>query len=323
METLITVIVPVYNVEKYLEKCVDSILNQTYKNLEVVLVDDGSTDNSGNLCEDIKKRDGRIKVIHKENGGLSDARNYGINAARGKYIGFIDSDDYIEPDMFESLMRNMIENDADISVCAYDMVYPDKVDIIAEDTGVQVYTTDEAFKVLLHRNNIGVIACNKLINIELLQEVRFPLGRHFEDINTTYKIIDKANKVVYDPRPLYHYIQRVDSINGVNFKKKQFNQKLYDMVSATDELYEFVKLNKSSAIDDISVGCLDYYVRVINQEIIYNIKNNDLIRKAKQIGKNQLFTIIGADYLATKKKMQLSLFLVCFPIYKAMIKILK
>ena len=119
MDEKISVIVPVYNVEQYLERCVDSIINQTYKNLEILLVNDGSTDNSGQLCDELAKKDDRIRVIHKENGGLSDARNVGIDEAEAELIGFIDSDDYIDEDMYETLYRQLRESNADLSMCGH------------------------------------------------------------------------------------------------------------------------------------------------------------------------------------------------------------
>lgn len=122
---LVSVVIPIFNVEKYLEKCVNSLVNQIYKNLEIILVDDGSTDNSGNIANELSKSDNRIKVYHKKNGGLSDARNFGIKQAKGKYIGFIDSDDYIENEMYEFLYNNLIENKADISICGRFVNYDD------------------------------------------------------------------------------------------------------------------------------------------------------------------------------------------------------
>ncbi|MBR1540013.1 MAG: glycosyltransferase [Clostridia bacterium] len=126
-EELISIIVPVYKVEKYLDKCINSIVSQTYKNLEVILVDDGSPDSCGKMCDEWTQKDTRIKVIHKENGGLSDARNFGLDCAKGKYIQFVDSDDYIEKDMIEFLYKNLKENNADISICSNYMVDEENV----------------------------------------------------------------------------------------------------------------------------------------------------------------------------------------------------
>lgn len=126
MNDLISIIVPVYNVEKYLNKCIDSIINQTYKNIEIILVDDGSTDNSGKICDEYLLRDSRIKVIHKNNGGLSSARNEGINISSGEYIGFVDSDDWVEPNMYEEMYKKILYSNADIVDCGYWKEYENK-----------------------------------------------------------------------------------------------------------------------------------------------------------------------------------------------------
>ena len=320
---MITVVVPVYNVKEYLEKSVGSIRNQTYKNLEIILVDDGSTDGSRELCDKFAGDDKRIRVIHKKNGGLSDARNCGIDNASGEFISFIDSDDYISENMIEKLYMNLISNSADISACGYKMVYPDHVVTICEGEKIQVYSTEESFKFLLHKNNFGVVAWNKLYKRRLLQEIRYPLGKHFEDINTTYKILAVSNKVVYDPAPLYFYMQRSDSINGVNFKSGHFNSRNYDMETAADELISYVYQNQKYLSPDIRIGCLEYYLRVLNQEIIYSVKNERVYKKAKDLSKDMIKDIIKAEYLGKMKKCQMILFDKCYFFYKIFIKLLK
>ena len=323
MPTLITVVVPVYNVESYLKKCVTSICNQTYAALEIILVDDGSTDSSGKICDNLAMADPRTKVLHKKNGGLSEARNYGIAAARGEYIAFIDSDDYIEVSMLETLFSNLDKYNADISVCAYDMEYPQQSAVISEGNSLIVYAKEEAFKVLLHKNNIGVIPCNKLYKTSLFHNVRYPVGQHFEDINTTYKLIANAAKIVYEPKVFYHYVQRTDSINGINFKNKTFNKKLYDMELAADELQKYISVHCKPALPEISIGCCDYYLRIINQEILFKINNPVLQKKARHIIKKYLPNIINAYYLSYKKKLQMLMFGYLWPIYKLAVKNLK
>ena len=320
MNEIISIVVPIYNVEEYVTKCVESICKQSYQNLEIILVDDGSTDASGNLCDELFGMDGRIKVIHKANGGLSDARNCGIEIATGDYIAFIDGDDYIAPRMFETLLGNLKRFDADVSACGYDMVYSDHVINICEGTFVKKYSTVEAFKVLLHKYNMGVVAWNKLYKKELFHKIRYPFGKHFEDINTTYKIISKAKTIVYDPVPLYHYIQRNDSINGQNFKNKKFNKKIYDMEQAADELLAYVLANQKQAIKEVSIGCCDYYIRVINQEVVYGIENKKLREKTKKILRKNVWSVCFADYIESKKKLQMLLFMHCFTLYKLIVK---
>ena len=167
MSKLISVIVPVYNVEKYLEKCVSSIVNQTYKNLEIMLVDDGSTDSSGKMCDEFAKKDDRIKVIHKPNGGLSDARNSALKIAKGDYIGFVDSDDYIADDMFETLCDLMEDNNSDISIVSFYEIYNNKLIGVRDSKELENMTKLEAMKELLIDSKIQSYAWNKLFKREL------------------------------------------------------------------------------------------------------------------------------------------------------------
>lgn len=154
----ISIVVPIYNVEKYLDQCVKSIINQTYKNLEIILVNDGSIDNSGKICDKYKRQDNRVIVIHKENGGSSDARNVGIQIATGKYIGFVDSDDYIEKDMYEFLYNNMINENADISCCNRFLLWSNKKQIYGEKKYYAVMNSKEAIKKSCEIGYIGVSA---------------------------------------------------------------------------------------------------------------------------------------------------------------------
>lgn len=323
MNDLISVIVPIYNVEKYLEKCLKSICNQTYHNLDIVLVDDGSTDNSSTICDNYTQKDKRIQTIHKKNGGLSDARNCGISHSKGDYLIFVDSDDYIDLDMIKMLYNNLIEMDADISVCGYNMIYNNRVVPICDGKTRVVYSPLDALKVLLKRENMGVIACNKLYKKGIFHNVRYPVGQHFEDINTTYKLIVASHKIVYTPRPMYYYVQRETSINGMNFQTQKFNDKLYDMETAADELLNFVATNYSNAETDVSIGCLDYYLRIIDQEILFGIDNAPLIKKAKILAKKYILSIFTTQNINLKKKIQILIFITNLQLYKTLIKFLK
>ena len=219
MSKLISVIVPVYNVEKYLEKCVSSIVNQTYKNLEIMLVDDGSTDSSGKMCDEFAKKDDRIKVIHKPNGGLSDARNSALKIAKGDYIGFVDSDDYIADDMFETLCDLMEDNNSDISIVSFYEIYNNKLIGVRDSKELENMTKLEAMKELLIDSKIQSYAWNKLFKRELFDGLEFPTGKNFEDIATTLLLFERANKVTLLEEPKYYYLRRDDSIVGVrNYK---------------------------------------------------------------------------------------------------------
>ena len=320
---LISVIVPVYNVEKYLNKCVHSILEQTYRNLEIILVDDGSTDNSGVLCDELSKSDKRIAVFHQKNGGLSSARNLGIKNSHGQMLSFIDSDDFIERDMLEVLYSHLMNYEADISVCGYTMLYPDKERIICNGMEVKVYDKLEALKNMFLVNDIGFISCNKLFKKSLFDNITFPIGKHFEDINTIGKVISKAEKVIYDPISKYNYIQRNDSINGNNFQKRKFDKKIYDLYFASMDVYNFIEKNYPSILYEASIGCINYNLRVINQLIVFKIKDEKVYQKTKKLIKSNLKKIINDSKISIFRKIQYILYCYGYFIYRIIIRIMK
>ncbi len=217
---LISVIVPIYNVEKYLERCIKSIINQTYSNLEILLVDDGSKDRCSEICDEYANVDSRITALHKINGGLSDARNYGIDRSKGDYIILIDSDDYIHRDMIRILVEETIREKSDITICTYKYVYdnePDEKDkefdhrvetrVLDRNTAQEMYYTSDMTLDL-------TVAWNKLYRRSLFENIRYPVGKIFEDEYTTYKLLYKCEKICYIKLPLYYYLQRSDSIIG-------------------------------------------------------------------------------------------------------------
>ena len=210
--SLISIIVPVYNVEKYLEKCVESIINQTYKNLQIILVDDGSKDNSGKICDEFKLKDDRIEVIHKTNGGLSDARNAGLKIAKGDYIGFVDSDDYVEKDMFETFLSLIEKYNADISIVSYYEFENGK--FVEKDYTNELIKMNslEGLKQILIDKKIPNYSCNKLFKRNLFNDIKFPVGKKFEDIATTYRFFEKANLIIFKDVAKYYYIRRENSI---------------------------------------------------------------------------------------------------------------
>lgn len=209
---LISIIIPVYKVEKYLEKCIESVLKQTYTNLQIILVDDGSPDNCGKICDEYAKKDSRIEVIHKANGGLSDARNVGISKAKGRYIGFVDSDDYIKEDMYEILLNLIKKYDADVSICnLYDVIDENEC-IRNKENGIREYSRLDILKEVLLDKNIQSYAWNKLYEKELFDEIKYPIRKKYEDIGTTFYVFEKCNKIVVTSEPEYYYLKRSDSL---------------------------------------------------------------------------------------------------------------
>ncbi|MHB8128922.1 MAG: glycosyltransferase family 2 protein [Mobilitalea sp.] len=218
--------VPVFNTEIYLERCLISIINQTYKNLELILVDDGSTDRSGEICDDYAKMDKRIKVIHQTNRGQSVARNRAIDISSGCYMGFVDSDDYIEKDMFEILYLSCVCNNSDIAICGYSRVNEDGniIKTCFPSTKSEVISKREAVYEILKDTKIYSFLWDKLFKKQLFESIRFPEGKIFEDVATVFRIAEKANKISLCPYSKYLYIIRGSSTINVKSYKRYKNQ---------------------------------------------------------------------------------------------------
>lgn len=224
MNPLISVIVPIYDVEKYLARCVDSIVNQTYKNLEIILVDDGSPDLCPQMCDDYAEKDSRIKVVHKKNGGLSDARNAGMAVAKGEYISFIDSDDYVSDDFFECLLDVMNKENSDIAECSVVKLYEDnRFDEFSDDLSVKTYDTQDAMSVLIAENPFHQHVWNKLYKTELVRDIPYAVGKLNEDEFWTYQVFGRANKVSKLNKTMYYYFQRNSSIMGVGYNIRRLD----------------------------------------------------------------------------------------------------
>ena len=212
-EELISIIVPIYRTEKYLKKCIESIQAQLYRNIEIILIDDGSPDECGNICDQFAKQDKRIRVYHIDNSGLSSARNYGIQRAHGEWIGFVDSDDWIEPNMYKNLYRNAIQYAADISTCGCYLEYRNKTVLEKQDFTTRLYSTIiDLGKGYYEDKIIGNYAWNKLYKRDVFNKVMFPEGKYFEDWYITTRHIRIGYKTVSSTEPLYHYRQRINSI---------------------------------------------------------------------------------------------------------------
>lgn len=219
---LITVIVPCYKVEPYLPTCIDSILRQTYRHLEVLLVDDGSPDNSGRICDDYAKKDTRITVIHKENGGLSDARNVAIDQAKGEWITFIDSDDFVADDYVETLYGLAIDFGCDCSVCRFRTFKEGSKPVNRHVSPIkEMFTPMKAVEQMFYQEKFDNNAHAKLYHRRLFESgIRYPKGLVFEDLATTYKLLLQSHGVAYTDAELYYYLLRADSIEGSYSAKK-------------------------------------------------------------------------------------------------------
>lgn len=220
MESLISVIVPVYNVEKYLNRCIDSIINQTYRNLEIILIDDGSTDFSGKLCDDIKQEDARISVIHKINGGLSSARNVGLDIMTGEYVMFVDSDDYISENCVEYLYDLILKTKSQIAIGNYEITSSSKCLLSSAQENVEQISGREALNRQFGKNTVQYVsAWAKLYEAKLFKQLRFPRGCLHEDEGTTYKALYFSDSVVVSNRAVYAYYCNLESITKKPKKK--------------------------------------------------------------------------------------------------------
>lgn len=238
-ETLLSVIIPVYNVEEYLVKCVDSILGQTYQNLEVILVNDGSTDTSGSICDAFVQKDSRVRVIHKENGGLSSARNAGLDAAKGEYISFIDSDDWIEPNAYAHLLGLMER-------CQVKLVCGGNMDVYGETGERKLGLTPEKEEVITAEEMVGRMflwqgcdssVCDKIFHRSLLENFRFPEGKVSEDVAITYKIVLGAETVAMSNLPFYNYYHRTGSIS----RATEITDKFFHFSQHTEQIYAYIR----------------------------------------------------------------------------------
>ena len=302
-QNLISVIVPVYNVEDYLEECINSILSQTYTNLEILIVNDGSTDNSLEILQKFSQKDSRISVFTKENGGLSSARNYAIDRANGKYFTFIDSDDYIEENYIEYLMESLIDNEADISIVnSYHMINGKRKDIINNDGSVSIFSRREVLEKMYSKENdfIGILqsAQGKLYKKKLFNNIRYPLGKKYEDAFTTYKLYLNSEKIVYTNIALYAYRIREGSILRSGYSLSNL-----DVLEMFEERINILENNGYDTKTDRYYFCNKLFKeRILLSIHSFNVnKNRELIEKYK-ITKNDIW-----DSLIWKEKMKLTL----------------
>lgn len=308
---LITVVVPVYKVEQYLAECVDSILNQTYTNLEIYLVDDGSPDRCGEICNEYAKKDSRIRVIHQENKGLSGARNSAIDVFKGEYITFVDSDDWISNEMIERLYKNLIEYDAQMSCTSPDSFYEDGTHTTTKYNGeVFVYTKEQALDCFLFNDYLTPCVWGKLYMRNLWTSVRCPEGMLFEDQFTTYKLIDQCNKIIYCTKPMYHYRKRAGSIGHSEFKRNT-----YDLYNAIHEEYEYIHTRYGQKVPNITVARITWEIVFANMMIAAGFKDHKVKAEVQKFARKNLTKVWKCNYISILRKGQISLFALSYPVY--------
>lgn len=326
MSDLISVIIPVYNVKEYLERSVESVLEQTYQNLEIILVDDGSTDGSADMCDAYAQRDGRVIVIHKENQGAASARNAGLDIAKGKYIGFVDSDDWVDAIMFEELYALLKETNADISFCVNKRVYREKWDnepsegnVLLEGRDILTSFVEPSFK-----PHILKAVWDKLYTREIIGDTRFRIGQH-EDGDFNTKVLCKAQRVAFCGKVLYHYLdERPGSVTNTGISERIFTDRLPVLLEQIKDLKNADRQDLASRQEVMYYAeLLSYYTRIYNST--HEMRNDYLERITKMIRENKKEIQKTFEYTQASKgyQIQMRLFLMSPGLYRMYKKVRK
>lgn len=296
----ISIIVPVYNVEEYIHRCIDSILAQTFTDFELILVNDGSPDQCGKICDKYAENDSRIKVIHKKNGGVAEARNFGLEIAQSQYIGFVDSDDYIESTMYEKLYTACINNSAEISVCGRCDIYENKKESTFVLPKEEIWDKKKAIENLLTWNNIDSSVCDKLIKSNIFEGLKFPVDKNVEDIFIAYKLIFKSNKICHIGEPLYNYCHRKDSRSVEDFSEERL-----DMLEVSLNINKFVNEtypDLKNKADSFYYKHLIYLLKLL--QLKGNSKENyEHNKKSRELLASNLINIFKNQNIEMKNKI--------------------
>ncbi len=322
---LINIVIPIYNVELYLHKCVDSVLSQTYENLRVILVDDGSPDNCPAICDEYAARDKRVRTVHRINGGLSAARNSGLSMLfemtheeQGEYIAFVDSDDYVAPDYIDFLYYLMISNDVDIAQCGHYIVYStirhsDK----NSDHTTHTLSSIQALESLCYNSLYDVTVWNKLYKLRLFQDIRFPEGRIYEDTAVAHLLADLVESVAVNMTPKYYYLQRYDSTaNGMAFHEKKFQ-----FLQAGDEMADYVTRRCPYLEQAANVKRVFVRLSTLSQMVNCNYYDKKRITEMKRQVQLYWRDVLINNQAAIRDKLGILALLLGWPVYCILWKI--
>lgn len=300
---LISIIIPVYNVERYLDRCISSVLNQTYQNLQIILVDDGSTDGSGDICDKYKTMDTRISVIHKNNGGAADARNSGLQIAEGEYVGFVDADDYIARDMYECLYEELLKSGCDISCCGrinhFEKNYrlKPKKDFTKEES---TYLNNmQAIHALLLYDGIDFSPCDKLFRTKVLNGIRFPKGRTSEDLPVIYAAFKRANAVVHIGAAKYNYCHRKESSSGRMFYPRRMDHFYFIRDIYKDVIINYPRLRNEA--EALLLRTMVFMWSDINEENKISKKYILLEKKMRKLVSRSLLRFFFNPYISKEE----------------------
>ncbi len=312
MDKVLSVIVPVYNVQKYLPQCIDSILNQTYQNLELILIDDGSPDKCPEICDDYEKKDSRVKVIHKENGGQGSARNRGLDIATGDYIAFIDSDDYVELDMFAIMVKALEETNSDMCHCGF--ITHTGLRTVLSDVPEENYILNSSEEILKEYFSFTFInggPCAKIFRKKVFADLRYPEGVAREDVYIMHHAFAACDRAVHCGKCLYHY-----NIREGSSEHQEFDPKFLISIKIADERYEFIKKNYPNLLPFVEKS--KYGSRI---SAIKKIVRSNSVKKYRDIY-DELIKYLKDNTPPTKKYKKQRMLILYFPlIYKLEIDI--
>ena len=315
---LISIIVPVYKVEKYLNKCINSILDQTYQNIEIILVDDGGKDKCPMICDEYAKIDQRVKVIHQENRGLSGARNVGIEMAKGEYLIFVDSDDTIEKTLVKDLYECAKKNNTPIAICGRRYVFEDGTIICKQPDNIE--KTFDFKDAIIEMNKFDLFdmsAWAKIYKHDIFEKIRFPEGKLSEDYFIMYKLIELSGKVSYISKPLYNYMQRDNSISRNKNINHDFIEAAKKQLEDLEDKYPDLKETLHIAYASANLTVLDFYIK-------NEVKcPKEKIREFRNVVKENIIYIKINKNIKITKKFQFYIFLLNYTLYKVIFKIFR
>lgn len=300
---MISVVIPVYNTENYLEECLNSVVEQTYKNLDIILIDDGSTDKSGEICDIYAKKDNRIRVYHIENSGQSVARNSGIKIANGKFISFIDSDDWIDKEFYEKMISHLEKYDADIAVCGRKLIYPNKSIIKFVDTAPKIFNKKKALEELMLARSFDSSTCDKLYKMDLFKNVRYPCDKTSEDHAVVYKLILNSSKIVHIGDALYYYRKGI-----AGSVSERIEPKSYDLIEIKEQVvneivYNYPELEKiAQTYLNSSIIGLKSRIEMSSKEVQESTDITGFIEKVDNLFKSKILQILLDKNISIKQK---------------------
>lgn len=314
---MISIIIPVFNVENEIYNCFESVAKQSYKDVEIIFIDDGSEDSSGRICDLFAKKDSRVRVIHQRNKGLSAARNKGLELARGEYVGFVDSDDVINKFMYEILYNNIVSENCDVSICALEKIKNDidseRISMRENEEVVIMNASEVMYKVVVDEE-IKSYAVNKLYKKKLFDKIRFPEGKIFEDKFTFYKIINISKKIAISSYVGYYYILRENSLNGA-----KFNSNKYDIIEASLEIISFCSKEYPKLVPVAKMATVKSAFYLLNHYIRSGANQVFLEKKVVQIIKKYKREYLRSTEPTLKQKIAMLLLLINYKLYRAVL----